>query len=131
MNSTGSIIASDEAVDFSLPTQPRSTDPPVFILTFTVTIAPPTDVSCQVGGSPVDLSFLSREVSQSLYNTSLGVVPFVDVSVTLMTRQAGDYQCIVSIVTENGFNAGSTNISNNQLPAVSTRPISILGLCPK
>ena len=130
MTSAGSIIASDGAINFSLPTQPRSTDPPIFILTFTVNIAPPTNIACQVGSSPVELSFLSREVSQSLYNASLGAVPSIDVSVTLTTRRAGEYRCIISIVTENGFDAGSTNISKNQLPAVSTRPISISGRYP-
>ena len=78
-------------------TMPRDTDPPELILSFSVTVAPPTNVTCQVGSTPVDVAVLSREVTAGEYQPSSNTLPVTNVNVTLRTRQAGNYQCTVSV----------------------------------
>ena len=93
---------------FNLPTQSRDTNPPQFTLSFNVMVAPPTYVSCQVDGISVDVAALSREVTAGQYLPSNTTSPVTDVTVTLRTRQAGEYQCTVSV-----FRASMTASTNN------------------
>ena len=98
-------------------TKPRDIDPPELILSFNVSVAPPTYVTCQVGSTPVDVAVLSREVTAGLYSPPSTASPVTNVTVTLRTRQAGDYECIVSV-----FRASGNNLTDN-----TTSPISISG----
>ena len=50
-------------------TKPRDADPLELTLSFNVMVAPPTNVACQVDGTPVDVADLSREVTSALYST--------------------------------------------------------------
>ena len=98
-------------------TKPRDTDPPEFILSFNVMVAPPTYVTCQVGSTPVNVAVLSREVTAAEYQPSSNTLPVTNVNVTLRIRQAGDYQCTVSVL----------RVSGNNLTTVKTSPITISG----
>ena len=104
-------------VSFIPSTKPRDTDPPELILTFNVSVAPPTYVTCQVDDTPVDVAALSREVTAGEYIPSSTTSPVTNVTVTLRTRQAGNYQCTVSV-----FRASGTNLTD-----ATTSPISITG----
>ena len=103
------------AVSFIIPAKPRDT--PDLILTFSVSIAPPTYVTCQVDSIPVDISTLSHEVTDAEYLPSNTTSPVTNVALTLKARQAGNYQCTVSV-----FRASGDNLTDVQTP-----PISILG----
>ena len=96
-------------VAFITSTKPRDTDPPELILSFDVGVAPPTYVTCQVGNSSVDVADLSRQVTAGLYiaSGSEATSPVTSVKVTLRTRQAGNYQCTVSV-----FRASGSNLTN-------------------
>ena len=103
---------------FTLRSQSRDTDPPEFTLSFNVIVAPPTYVTCQVGNTPVDVAFLSREVTAGLYLPPSNATPVTNVTVTLRTRQAGNYTCTVSVfrssmvaTTESLTNATSDGVS--------------------
>ena len=98
-------------------TKQRDTDPPEVILSFTVSVAPPTYVTCQVGSTPVDVADLSREVTAGQYLPPNTTSPVTNVTVTLRTRQAGNYQCTVSVFRASG----------NDLANATTSPISISG----
>ena len=98
-------------------TKPRDNDPPEVILSFSVMVAPPTYVTCQVGSNPLDVAPLTREVTAGLYSPPSTASPVTNVTVTLRTRQAGNYQCIVSV-----FRASGDNLTNT-----TTSPISISG----
>ena len=100
-----------------LSTKPRDADPPAFTLSFNVTVAPPTNVTCQVDGTPVDVADLSREVISAQYLPPNTASPKTSVTVTLRTRQAGNYQCTVSVFRASG----------NNLVSDATSPISISG----
>ena len=102
-------------------TMPRHTDPPEVILSFNVLVAPPTYVTCQVGNTPVDIAVLSREVTAGEYQPSNNTLPVTNVTVALRTRQAGNYQCTVSVYRGSGDN----------LTDATTSPISILGRVTK
>ena len=105
---------------FQLAMQPRYMDPPEFFLSFEVGVAPPTYVTCQIDGSPLDIAQLSREVTAGEYSTSgesIASSPVTNVTVTLRTRQAGNYQCTVSV-----FRASGTSLSE-----VNTSSISVSG----
>ena len=104
-------------VSFIPSTKPRDTDPPEFILSFSVMVAPPTNVTCQVGNTPVDVAVLSREVTTGEYQPSSNTLPVTNVNVTLRTRQAGNYQCTVSVYRASG----------NNLTHATTSPINISG----
>ena len=107
------------AVTFIPSTKPRDTDPPELILSFSVSVAPPTNFSCQVGSTPVDIAVLSREVTsrEYLHVPPSTALPVTNVTVTLRTRQAGNYQCTVSV-----FRASGTNLTD-----ATTSPISVSG----
>ena len=100
-------------------TKPRDTDPPELILSFIVMVVPPTYVTCQVGSTPVDVAVLSHEVTAGLYDPPSTASPLTNVNVTLRTRQAGNYQCTVSVFRASG----------NHLTDSTTSPISISGTC--
>ena len=104
-------------VSFIPSTKPRDTDPPKLILSFSVMIAPPTYVTCQVGNTPVDVAVLSREVTAGEYQPSSNTLPVTNVNVTLRTRLAGDYRCTVNV----------HRASRNDLNDATTAPISISG----
>ena len=104
-------------VTFIQLTKPRDTDPPEFIMFFNVSVAPPTYVTCQVSGTAVEVADLSREVSARLYLPPSTAAPVTTVTVTLRTRQAGNYQCIVSVFRASGSNLNDT----------TTAPIHISG----
>ena len=97
--------------------KPRDTDPPELILSFDVSIAPPTYVTCQADGNPVDVADLSREVTARQYTSTSTTSPVTNVTVTLRIRQAGNYNCTVSV-----FRASGTNLTD-----VTTAPVSISG----
>ena len=98
-------------------TEPRDTDPPELILSFSVMVAPPTYVTCQVGSTPVDVAVLSREVTAGTYVAPNSDSPVTNVNVTLRTRQAGNYMCTVSVYRASG----------NNLTDATTSPIVISG----
>ena len=102
------------AVSFIPSTKPRDANPPEFTLSFNVIIAPPTYVTCQVDNTPVDVVDLSREVTAGLYIPSgAGATsPMTSVNVTLRTREAGDYQCTVSVFRASGENLNDVNTSS-------------------
>ena len=93
-------------------TTPRDTDPPELLLSFIVMVAPPTYVTCQVGSTPVDVAVLSREVTAGLYSPPSTASPVSNVTVTLRTRQAGNYQCTVSVYRASGNNLTDTTTSS-------------------
>ena len=100
---------------FKLPIQSRDTDPPHFTLSFNVMVAPPTYVTCQVDGILVDVAALSRHVIEGQYLPPSTASPVTNVIVTLRTRQAGNYQCTVSV-----FRASMTPTTNALTNATST-----------
>ena len=102
-------------------TKPRSTDPPELILSFNVLVAPPTNVTCRVNDTPVDVADLSRQVTSGEYLPSSTSSPVTNVTVTLRTRQAGNYQCTVSV-----FRASMTSTTNS-LTDATTSPITVSG----
>ena len=104
-------------VSFIPSTKPRDADPSELILSFNVSVAPPTYVTCQVDGTPVDVADLSREVTSREYLPPSAASPVTSVIVTMRTRLPGNYQCTVSV-----FRASGTNLSD-----VATLPISISG----
>ena len=67
----------------------RIATPSVFTLTFDVFNSPPTTVSCSVGGSMLPIRHLSHEIIN-------GTGFVTQVTVTVESRQAGDYYCTVS-----------------------------------
>ena len=90
----------ESAPVFNLPIQSRDTDLPEFTLSFSVMVAPPTYVTCQVDATPVDVVDLFREVHTTddrEYFRDSTTSPVTNVTVTLRTRQAGNYQCTVSV----------------------------------
>ena len=66
-------------------------------MSFSVWVAPPTYVTCQVDGTPVEVVDFFREVTAGLYNPPSNTSPVTNVIVTLRTRQAGNYTCTVSV----------------------------------
>ena len=64
----------------------RDVSPPLFTLSYTVTIRPPTNVTCTVNGKPLSIDNLDRTV---VTTTS------VSVTVTISNRTSGDYVCTV------------------------------------
>ena len=98
-------------------TKPRDNDPPEVILSFNVSVSPPTYVTCQVDNTPVDVATLSREVTAGEYQPPSTASPVTNVNVTLRTRQAGYYQCTVSVFRASG----------NNLTSPTTSPLSISG----
>ena len=108
-------------VSFIPSTMPKDTDPPELILFFSVMVAPPTYVACQVGDTSVDVAVLSREVTAGEYNPPSTASPVTNVTVTLRTRQAGDYTCTVSV-----FRA-SMVMATDTLKSPETLPITISG----
>ena len=101
-------------VSFIPSSKPRDTDPPELILTFNVSVAPPTYITCQVGSTPVDIAVLSREVTAGEYIPLSTTLPVTNVTVTLRTRQAGNYQCTVSV-----FRASGSNLTDNTTSSIS------------
>ena len=85
----------------------------VFTLTFSVSDGPPTNVSCSVGDSMLPVRHLSREIIN-------GTGFITQVTVTVESRQAGDYKCTVTNdrVVDGTFN------SVTALPSSSARKIS-------
>ena len=105
---------------FNLPSQSRDTDPPELTLSFSVMVAPPTYVTCQVDATPVEVVDLFREVTAGLYDPSSTASPVTSVTVTLRTRQAGNYNCTVSVyrasmvATTNAL----TDATSNSVPVI-------------
>ena len=108
-------------VSFIPSTKPRDIDPPEFILSFDVSVAPPTYITCQVDSAPVDVAVLSREVTAGQYLPPSTASPVTNVTVTLRSRQAGNYQCKVSV-----YRASITS-STNSVTDLTTVPITISG----
>ena len=80
-------------------------------------VAPPTYVTCEVENTPVDVAVLSRKVTAGLYDPPSTAAPVTHVDVTMRTRQAGNYQCTVSV-----FRASGNNLTDS-----TTSPISVSG----
>ena len=102
---------------FNVPTQSRDTDLLEFTLSFSVMVAPPTYVTCQVDGTPVDVVELFREVHATEdreYFPNSTTSPVTNVIVTLRTRQPGNYQCTASVYRSSGSNL--TNVSSALVP---------------
>ena len=89
-------------VSFIPSTNPRDKDPPELILSFSVHLAPPTYVTCQVDSTPVNVAILSREVTAGEILKSSTSSPVTNVNVTMRTRQAGNYECTVSVFRASG-----------------------------
>ena len=68
----------------------------------------------------MDDAVLSREVTAGLYSPPSTASPVTNVIVTSRTRQAGNYQCTVSVFRSSGEN----------LDDATTFPISISGRIP-
>ena len=99
---------------FNLPIQSRDIDPPEFTLSFSVMVAPPTYVTCQVDGTSVDVAVLSREVIAGEFHPPSTASPVTNVNVTVRTRQAGNYQCTVNVYRASGSNL--TDATSNSVP---------------
>ena len=108
-------------VSFIPSTKTRDIDPPELILSFSVTVAPPTYVTCQVDSTLVDVAALFREVIATEYQQSISIVPETYVQVTLKTKQSGNYQCSVSV-----YRASMTP-DTSALTDATTLPITISG----
>ena len=104
-------------VSFIPSTKPRDINPPELTLSFDVMIAPPTTVTCQVDSTPVEVAVLSREVRVGEYQPQNTISPVTNVTVTLRIRQAGNYQCTVSV-----YRASWSDLNDT-----TTSPISISG----
>ena len=91
----------------------RIATPSVFTLVFNVSDGPPTNVSCSVGDSMLPVRHLSREIIN-------GTGFITQVTVTVESRQAGDYKCTVS----NNRVADGTFNDVTALPSSSARKIS-------
>ena len=99
---------------------PRDTEPPEVFLSFTVSVLPPTNVTCQLNETSVAISSLSREVFSKELDTSAGgesPSPATNVTVTIKTRQAGDYQCNIFVF----------KTSESDYMHLQTTPIHITG----
>ena len=107
-------------ISFIPSTMPRDTDPPELILSFNVSVAPPTYVTCQVGSTPVDVAVLSRKTIATEYLPPSTASPVTNVTLTLRTRQAGNYHCNVSVYRAN-------IVATNPVTSPETLPITILG----
>ena len=105
-------------ISFIPSTKPRDNNPPEVILSFSVMVAPPTHITCQVGSTPVGVAVLSRQVTAGEYQPPSTASPVTNVNVTLRTRQAGNYQCTVSV-----FRASGSNLIDD-----TTSPITISGV---
>ena len=68
----------------------RIATPSVFTLMFSVSDGPPTNVSCSVGDSMLPVKHL---ISREIIN---GTGFITQVTVTVESRQPGDYKCMVS-----------------------------------
>ena len=97
---------------FVLPSQSRGNDPPNFTLSFDVILAPPTYVTCQIDNTPVDVAVLSREVTAGEYIPGHTDSPVTNVTVTLRTRQAGNYACTVSVFRASGNDLNDVTSAN-------------------
>ena len=86
-------VAGPKAGDMSLSliSTPRYVDPPVFNLSFTVTNGPPTDVTC-TGPNLFSITQTSDDLSREIVNNGTATL----VTVTVRTREGGNYQCTVS-----------------------------------
>ena len=104
-------------VSFISSNKPRYTHPPDITLTFNVLRAPPTSIECNVSSTPVDVAVLSREVTAGEYQPPSTKLPVTNVTVTMKTRQVGDYQCTVSVF----------RVNKDPLDNVTTSPITISG----
>ena len=103
----------EEYMCFSL-ISTRIATPSVFTLTFNVSDGPPTNVSCSVGYSMLPFRhFISREIID-------GAGFITQVTVTVESRQPGDYKCTVSNhrVTQGAINHVTA------LPSSSSRKVS-------
>ena len=91
----------------------RIATPSVFTLTFDVFNSPPTTVSCSVGYFMLPVRHLSREIIN-------GTGFITQVTVTVESRQAGDYKCTVTNdrVVDGTFNDVTA------LPSSSARKVS-------
>ena len=107
-------------VSFIPSTNRRDADSPEITLSFNVSIAPPTYVTCQVDSTTVDIAVLSREVIAGEYLPTYlcSASPVTNVTVALRTRQAGSYRCTVLVFRASG----------NDLTNATTSPISISGV---
>ena len=77
-------------------------------------VAPPTFVTCRVDGTLVHVVDLFREVTAGEYYPPSTASPVTNVIVTLRTRQAGNYQCTVSVYRSSGNNLIDT--TSNSVP---------------
>ena len=102
----------EENMHFSL-ISARIATPSVFTLTFNVYNGPPTNVSCSVGGSMLPVRHLSREIIN-------GTGFVTQVTVTVESSQAGDYNCTVT----NDRVADDTFNDVTALPSSSVRKVS-------
>ena len=87
-------------LEFVPSAKPKNAEPPEVILSFNVSVLPPTNVTCQLKGDSVTVSSVSREVLSKEYNTSPGdesPSPATNVTVTMKTREAGNYWCNISV----------------------------------
>ena len=102
----------EEDMHFSL-ISTRIATPSVFILTFNVSDGPPTTISCSVGDSMLPVRHLFREIIN-------GAGFITQVTVTVESRQAGDYECTVTNdrVVDGTFNDVTA------LPSSSARKVS-------
>ena len=91
----------------------RDADPPVFTLSFNSSNGPPTMVTCTRDNTAIDTSLytVSREVLQTQYvqvdsvNASEPDMPDVTrVTVTVREREAGEYECTVTIMGRDDTN---------------------------
>ena len=92
-NITLHFIAGPEAGDMSLSliSTPRYVNPPVFNLRFTVTDGPPTDITC-TGPNSFSITQTSDDLSREVVNDGTATL----VTVSVRTREGGNYQCTVS-----------------------------------
>ena len=83
----------------------RDVNPPIFTFTFNVSDGPPTNVTCTDGSSPFTID--SRDLVVN------GPRSVTQVTVTVRMRQAGTYQCTVSIARVDPGTIGSVTAINS------------------
>lgn len=106
---------------FSL-TSSRDVSPPVFTLSFNITIRPPTDITCTINSTN---SLTIRNIQRRIIDTNLKV----EVQVTLSTRESGNYQCTVSNARVDGINVFSAVTNQTTITGESYTDVSVFFIC--
>ena len=86
----------------------RDVIPPIFTLTFNVSNGSPTNVSCTIGSKTFTIA--SGDISRVVVD---GPGFVTQVTMMVMTRQAGTYKCTVSNARVDAGTIGSVTATNS------------------